>query len=76
MARKDRFLVALGVKCTLTDGLWNNIHGFNNLRSRTGQLLPLKLHEIKARQAMHATLLRELQKATDEVPHYGWMTYM
>ena len=20
--------------------LWNNIHGFNNLRSRTGQLLP------------------------------------
>ena len=29
------FLVALGVECTLY--LWNNIHGFNNLCSRTGQ---------------------------------------
>ena len=44
MVRKDRFLIALGVKRT-SDDLWKNIHGFNNLRSRTGQLL-LKIEAI------------------------------
>ena len=37
MARKDRFLVALGVECTLSDiwiCMWTNIH---NLRSCTGE---------------------------------------
>ena len=74
MARKDRFLVALGVECTLSDGSVATIY------AHTYRLVLPKIEVIaytRKRQAKQPCLDSEgePQKATDVVPQYGWMTY-
>ena len=72
MARKDRFLVALGVECTLSDGSVEQ-------STLTYRLVLPKIEAIaytRKRQAKQPCLDSEgePQKATDVVPQYGWMT--
>ena len=77
MARKDRFLVALGVECTLSDG---SVEQYPQSTLTYRLVLP-KIEAIantRKRQAKQLCLDSEgePQKATDVVPQYGWMTYM
>ena len=79
MARKDRFLVALGVECTLSDG---SVHVEQYPQSTLTYRLVLPnieaIANTRKRQAKQPCLDSEgePQKATDVVPQYGWMTYM
>ena len=80
MARKDRFLVALRVECTLSDG---SVEQYPRRQQSTctdsshSKIEPVHIYTRK-RQAKQPCLdtEREPQKATDVVPQYGWMTYM
>ena len=74
MARKDRFLVALGVECTLSDGFVEQY-----LRPRQSTLTYRPVRTSRKRQAKQPCLDAEgshMQKATDVIPQYGWMTCM
>ena len=77
MARKGRFLVALGVECTLSDG---SVEQYPQ-STLTYQLVLPKIEVIaysRKRQAKQPCLDSEgePQKVTDVVSQYRWMTYM
>ena len=80
MTRKDKFLVALGVECTLSDG---SVEQYLRRRQSTLTYQPVfpKIEAIaytRKRQAKQPCLDTEgePQKETDVIPQFGWMTYM
>ena len=78
MARKDRFLVALGVECTLSDGSVEQYPQSTLMCRRVIPKTEAIAYTRRKRQAKQPCYDSEgePQKATNVVPQYGWMTYI